>query len=151
MINSTQIHSAEPRSQMILGFQDSPADSNRQPPFEGGGIKGQGLKKVPGQARLRYKKSYDMCRKSAPETEKLQAILRKNLQRQLPQKSTSSAADQPPPPLWGGVNQGRFVILRFHLFCSVWGCQDNRSLGERQPESVIITPLFVCASNASKN
>ena len=30
----------------------------------------------------------------------------------------------------GGVKQGRFVILRFPLFCSVWGFQDTQMLGK---------------------
>ena len=28
----------------------------------------------------------------------------------------------------GGVKQGRFGILRFPLFCRVWGFQDNQML-----------------------
>ena len=54
----------------------------------------------------------------------------------------------PPEPLYalvcrndpsGGVKQGRFVILRFHL------SQDNQML-ENSTKSVIATPLFVCTT-----
>ena len=49
----------------------------------------------------------------------------------------------------GGVKQGRFVILYFPLFCSVWGSQDTQML-ENSTKSVVVTPLL-CAPNASKN
>ena len=44
----------------------------------------------------------------------------------------------------GGVKQGRFVILRFPFFCSVWGFQNTQMLGKNSTKSVIVTPLFVC-------
>ena len=50
----------------------------------------------------------------------------------------------------GGVKQGRFGILRFPLFCSVWGFQDNQMLGKTAREMSLSRP-FCCASNASKN
>ena len=34
----------------------------------------------------------------------------------------------------GGVKKGRFGILRFPLFCSVWGAQDTQILGEKKHE-----------------
>ena len=39
-------------------------------------------------------------------------------------------ANPKPPPVGGGVKQGRFVILRFPLFCSVCGFQDTQMLGK---------------------
>ena len=50
----------------------------------------------------------------------------------------------------GGVKQGRFVILRFPLFCSVWGFQDNQMLGKPARKVSLSHPLL-CAPNASKN
>ena len=43
-----------------------------------------------------------------------------------------------------GVKQGRFVILRFPLFCSVSGSQDTQMRGKNSPKSVIVTPVLVC-------
>ena len=50
----------------------------------------------------------------------------------------------------GGVKQGRFVILRFPLFCSVWGSQDTHMLG-KTARKVSLSPPFSCAPYASKN
>ena len=44
----------------------------------------------------------------------------------------------------GGPKWGRFVILRF-------GSQATQILGKDSTKSVMVTPLFVCATNASKN
>ena len=44
----------------------------------------------------------------------------------------------------GGVKQSRSVILRFPLFCSVWGSLDTQMLGKNSTKNVIVTPLFVC-------
>ena len=49
----------------------------------------------------------------------------------------------------GGVKQGRFVILRFPLFCSVWGSQDAQMLGNTARKVALSRP-FLCAPNASK-
>ena len=52
-------------------------------------------------------------------------------------------------PLWG-VKQGRFVIFRFPLFCSVWGSQDTQMLGKTARKTSLSYPAL-CAPNASKN
>ena len=50
----------------------------------------------------------------------------------------------------GGVKQGRFVILRFPLFCSVWGSQDTQMLG-KTARKVSLSHPFLYAPNASKD
>ena len=44
----------------------------------------------------------------------------------------------------GGVKQGRFVILRFRFFCSVWGPQDAQMLGKTARKVLLSHPLL-CA------
>ena len=71
--------------------------------------------------------------------------------------SLKSASSHPLPknrllkenPVWG-VKQAGFVILRFPLFCSVWGSQDIQMLG-RTARKVSLSHPFLCAPNASKN
>ena len=46
----------------------------------------------------------------------------------------------------GGVKQGRFVILRFPLFCSVGGSQDTQMPG-KTARKVSLSHLFLCARN----
>ena len=43
----------------------------------------------------------------------------------------------------GGGKQGRFVILRFPLFCSVWVFQDNQILG-KTARKVSLSHPFLC-------
>ena len=50
----------------------------------------------------------------------------------------------------GRVKQGRFVILRFPLFCSVWGSQTTQIQGKTARKVSLSHPLL-CAPNASKN
>ena len=50
----------------------------------------------------------------------------------------------------GRVKEGRFVSLRFPLFCSVWGSQDTHMLGKTAREVSLSHP-FLCARIASKN
>ena len=42
----------------------------------------------------------------------------------------------------GRVKQGRFVILRFPLFCSVWGSQDTQMLGKTARKVSLPHPFF---------
>ena len=44
--------------------------------------------------------------------------------------------------LWGG-KRGRFVILRFPLFCSVWGSKDTQMLGKTARKMLFSHP-FLC-------
>ena len=50
----------------------------------------------------------------------------------------------------GGTKHGRFVILRFPLFYSMWVSQDTLMLGKNSTKSVMSRP-FLCALIASEN
>ena len=50
----------------------------------------------------------------------------------------------------GGVKRGRFVILRFPLFYSIWGPHDTEMLG-KTTRNVPLSHPFLCAPSPTKN
>ena len=91
--------------------------------------------------------------KECPEksSRRIPGKILQNLHNKIPRHSFCKGAGPviSADPLWRG-KQGRFVIFRFPLFCSVWGSQITQMLG-KTARKVSLSHPFLRTPKASKN